>query len=122
VTSGLTGRGDVRQRSRSSSESGPIPIGLAAASGMTGSPSFVREPEGNGVAERFIRTLKENLLRVWTFATAAELVDALREFRRRYNGQWLIARHGSRTPDQARADFTTGSRVLGTGPPGRRVG
>jgi transposase InsO family protein len=26
------------------------------------SPSFVREPEGNGVAERFIRTLKENLL------------------------------------------------------------
>ena len=29
---------------------------------MTSSPSFVREPEGNGVAERFIRTLKENLL------------------------------------------------------------
>ena len=26
------------------------------------SPSFVRQPEGNGVAERFIRTLKENLL------------------------------------------------------------
>jgi transposase InsO family protein len=26
--------------------------------GMTSSPSFVREPEGNGVAERFIRTLK----------------------------------------------------------------
>jgi hypothetical protein len=54
--------------------------------------------------------------------TAAELVDALREFRRRYNGQRLIARHGSRTPDRARADFTTGSRVLGTGPPSRRVG
>ena len=30
--------------------------------GMESSPSFVREPEGNGVAERFIRTLKENLL------------------------------------------------------------
>ncbi|MBP2233332.1 transposase InsO family protein [Azospirillum agricola] len=28
--------------------------------GITSSPSFVREPEGNGVAERFIRTLKEN--------------------------------------------------------------
>jgi hypothetical protein len=27
----------------------------------------VREPEGNGVAERFIRTLKENLLWVKTF-------------------------------------------------------
>ena len=27
--------------------------------GIEASPSFVREPEGNGVAERFIRTLKE---------------------------------------------------------------
>src|SRR3712207_422429 len=30
--------------------------------GVEGSPSFVREPEGNGVAERSIRTLKENFL------------------------------------------------------------
>jgi hypothetical protein len=28
--------------------------------GMTSSPSFVRELEGNGVAERFIQTLTEN--------------------------------------------------------------
>src|SRR6202041_2827322 len=35
--------------------------------GIEASPSFVREPEGNGVAERFIRTLKENLLWVRTF-------------------------------------------------------
>ena len=28
---------------------------------MTNSPSFVREVEGNGVAERFITTFKENL-------------------------------------------------------------
>ena len=34
--------------------------------GMVSSPSFVREPEGNGVAERFIRTLKEQLLWVRT--------------------------------------------------------
>ena len=38
----------------------------------------------NGVAERFIRTLKENLLWVRRFATVVELVEALREFRRRY--------------------------------------
>jgi transposase InsO family protein len=37
--------------------------------GIEASPSFVREPEGNGVAERFIRTLKENLLWVRTFDT-----------------------------------------------------
>jgi transposase InsO family protein len=90
--------------------------------GMTSSPSFVREPEGNGVAERFIRTLKENLLWVRAFATVAELAEALREFRRRYNGQWLIERHGFRAPEQARADFPTGSRGLGTRIPGRRVG
>ena len=35
--------------------------------GIESSPSFVREPEGNGVAERFIRTLKENLLWVQSF-------------------------------------------------------
>ncbi len=30
--------------------------------GIESSPSFVHQPEGNGVAERFIRTLKENFL------------------------------------------------------------
>jgi putative transposase len=30
--------------------------------GLASSPAFVREPEGNGCAERFIRVLKENLL------------------------------------------------------------
>ena len=80
--------------------------------GMTSSPSFVREPEGNGVAERFIRTLKENLLWVRHFATVAELVEALREFRRRYNEQWLIERHGYRTPSQARIDLAAGSKGL----------
>lgn len=50
--------------------------------GMASSPSFVREPEGKGCAERFIRTLKEDLLWVRSFATVAELVEALREFER----------------------------------------
>ena len=69
---------------------------------MSSSPSFVREPEGNGVAERFVRTLKENLLWVRHFATIAELVEALREFKRRYNEQRLIERHGYRPPAQVR--------------------
>jgi hypothetical protein len=33
------------------------------------SPSFVRQPEGHGVSERAIRTLKEQLLWVHHFAT-----------------------------------------------------
>ena len=76
--------------------------------GMASSPSFVREPEGNGCAERFIRTLKEQLLWTRTFATVAELVEALREFRRTYNERWLIGRHGHRTPSQVRRDRAGG--------------
>jgi len=72
--------------------------------GITSSPSFVREPEGNGVAERFIRTLKENLLWVHTFDTVEDLRRALVEFARHYNETWLVARHGHRTPAQVRAD------------------
>ena len=52
--------------------------------GIEASPSFVREPQGNGVAERFIRTLKENLLWVRTFDTIEELRAALIEFARHY--------------------------------------
>jgi putative transposase len=73
--------------------------------GMESSPSFVREPEGNGCAERFIRTLKEQLLWVRTFATVAELVAALGEFKRTYNERWVIRRHGHRTPSQVRRDL-----------------
>jgi len=72
--------------------------------GIEASPSFVREPQGNGVAERFIRTLKENLLWVRTFDTVEELRAALVEFASRYNETWLVARHGYRTPAQVRAD------------------
>ena len=89
---------------------------------MTSSPSFVREPEGNGVAERFIRTLKENLLWIRAFATVAELVEALREFRRYYNEHWLIERHGFRSPCQARSDFAASSAGLRAGPSCRKVG
>jgi transposase InsO family protein len=90
--------------------------------GMSSSPSFVREPEGNGVAERFIRSLKENLLWVRHFATIAELVEALREFKRTYNEQWLIERHGFRSPRQVRLEFLAASEPLDTGATCRRVG
>jgi hypothetical protein len=82
----------------------------------------VREPEGNGVAERFIRTLKENLLWVRTITTLAELVKALREFRRRYDEQWLIGRHGYRTPSQARSDAGLGIKPLEPEGKCRKVG
>jgi transposase InsO family protein len=73
--------------------------------GIESSPAFVREPEGNGVSERFIRTLKEQLLWVRYFATVEELRLALLEFKEKYNRQWLVEKHGHRTPAQVRADF-----------------
>ncbi len=39
--------------------------------GIESSPSFVKAPECNGVAERFIRTLKEQLLWVQTWISGA---------------------------------------------------
>jgi putative transposase len=70
--------------------------------GITSSPAFVRAPEGNGCAERFIRTLKENLLWVQTFETVEDLRQALLAFRHTYNTTWLIERHGFITPDAFR--------------------
>ena len=72
--------------------------------GMESSPNFVRAPEGNGVAEWFIRTLKENLLWVHSFATVEELRQALLAFKDLYNHHWLIERHSYRTPAQAREE------------------
>jgi putative transposase len=72
--------------------------------GIENSPAFVREPEGNGCVERFIRTLKENLLWVRRFATIEELRQALHVFKNAYNQSWIVERHGYRTPAQVRAD------------------
>jgi transposase InsO family protein len=74
--------------------------------GIESSPSFVAAPEGNGVAERFFRTLKEQLLWVRTFDTVEDLRLALLEFQRTYNERWILARHAYRTPNQVRADLS----------------
>ena len=73
--------------------------------GIESSPSFVREPEGNGVAERFIRTLKENVLWVRSFDTIEELRLALLEFKRTYNEHWMLERYDYRSPAQIRRDL-----------------
>src|SRR3954454_3996773 len=80
--------------------------------GIESSPAFVRAPEGNGCAERFIRTLKENLLWVRTFDTVEELRQALLDFRESYNTTWLIERHGFQTPAAVRQNqLSTAARA-----------
>lgn len=74
--------------------------------GAASSPSFVWAPEGNGVAERFIRTLKEQLLWVEEFTSLEELQEALRRFQEHYTEHWILERHGYKTPAQVRRELT----------------
>jgi len=71
--------------------------------GITISPSYVGEPECNGVAERFMRTLKEQCLYLHRFTSLAEARTIISQFIERYNTQWLIERLGHQTPAAARA-------------------
>ena len=77
--------------------------------GIESSPSFVRAPEGNGCAERIIRTLKEQLLWVRNFETIEELRQALQEWRKLYNEQWMVERHDHRSPSQVRREHHAAS-------------
>jgi len=72
--------------------------------GIASSPAYVRQPEGNGVAERTIRMLKEQLLWVRFFGTVEELRLGLATFATQYNDAWLRQRHGHKTPNQIRAE------------------
>ena len=66
--------------------------------GILSSPAFVRQPEGNGVAERAIRTLKEQLIWVRHFETVEELRQALAAFAAEHNASWLRQRHRYKHP------------------------
>ena len=100
VASGLSIRHDHGSQYMSAVFQGEI-----AFLGAESSPAFVRAPEGNGCAERFIRTLKENLLWVHTFDTVEDLRCALLAFKDSYNTTWLIGRLGHRTPAAVRRDL-----------------
>ena len=70
--------------------------------GMAPSFAFVREPETNGVAERFFRTFKEQVVHGRIYQTIDDVRAAVREFFERYNAQWLIEKNELRSPRQTR--------------------
>jgi putative transposase len=70
--------------------------------GMTPSYAFVRQPETNGVIERFFRTLKEQVVYGRVFQTLDEVRDAVRAFIARYNAEWLIEKNGHLSPQAMR--------------------
>jgi transposase InsO family protein len=70
--------------------------------GIARSPAYHYEPETNGCAEKFIQTLKEQVLWIERFDTFEELRAAVRKFTVTYNHEWLLERHDYRTPTEAR--------------------
>ena len=70
--------------------------------GIRSTPAYVGEPECNGVAERFIRTLKEECVYLHDFETLEEARAVIGAFIERYNNDWLLQRHGYMTPAQVR--------------------
>src|SRR5690606_29021690 len=74
--------------------------------GIRSSPAFVGEPECNGIIERFMRTLKEECLYVHRFQTLDEARAVIGAFIEKYNNEWLIQRHGYRTPAEVRRELT----------------
>ena len=73
--------------------------------GIADSPAYVREPEGNGVSEWFIKQLKEQVLWCERFATVEEAREAVRAFCRKFRDEWIVERLGYRTPAEAYAAF-----------------
>jgi transposase InsO family protein len=69
--------------------------------GIEDDAAFVGEPQGNGVAERFMRTIKEQCLWSRLFEDVDDLRQGVATFIQTYNDEWLIERLGHRTPREA---------------------
>jgi len=82
-------------------------LGSIAWLGLDDDAAFVGEPETNGCAERFIRTLKEQCLWAELCDTVDDLRKAVTNWTTTYNAEWLIQRHGHMTPAEAFASATT---------------
>ncbi len=64
------------------------------------------EPEYTGVAERFIRTLKDGCTYLRYFESLEEARAVIGAFIERRNNGWLLQRHGYLTPARAREKFS----------------
>ena len=80
--------------------------------GIARSPAYHYEPETNGCAEKFIQTLKEQVLWIERFHTFEALRTAVRKFAATYNHEWLLERHSYHTPIEARAHLTALAQAM----------
>jgi len=70
--------------------------------GIAPSFAFVAEPQTNGVAERFNRTLKEQAIYGRVFRNIEEVRRAVAEFVERYNAHWRLEKLDFKTPYEVR--------------------
>ena len=70
--------------------------------GIDKSFAFVAEPQTNGVAERFNRTLKEQAIHGRIFRNLEDVRQAVTAFRNRYNYHWRLEKLGFMSPLEAR--------------------
>jgi len=70
--------------------------------GIHPSFAFVEQPQTNGVAERFNRTLKEQAIHGRVFLTIEDVRNAVRTFIETYNHHWRLEKLGFQTPIEAR--------------------
>jgi len=73
--------------------------------GISPSFAFIEQPQTNGVAERFNRTLKEQVIYGRVFQNLEEVRTAVRRFVNNYNREWLVEKNGFLSPWQARAQW-----------------
>lgn len=73
--------------------------------GIHPSFGFIEEPETNGVAERWNRTLKEQAIYGRVFQNLEEVRAAVADFVARYNESWRLEKLGYQTPIEAREAY-----------------
>ena len=73
--------------------------------GIHPSFGFVEEPETNGVAERWHRTLKEQAIHGRIFQNLEAVRAAVADFGERYNQTWRLEKLGYHTPIEAREEY-----------------
>ena len=73
--------------------------------GIRPSFGFLEEPETNGVAERWNRTLKEQAIYGRVFRTLDDVRVAVAAFVERYNQSWRLEKLAYRTPIEAREEY-----------------
>lgn len=73
--------------------------------GIAPSFAFVAEPQTNGVAERFNRTLKEQAIHGRIFKNVEEVRAAVNAFKDLYNRHWRLEKLGFISPLEARQAY-----------------